>query len=1031
MNYDSEGKLRYSQNAVQNTGGRFSYINYDARARAVESGEYTTSTTTGTANVFFQNYYLAYTAPNSGNVGTNVGIDNLDALSLVNQCTDTYSTMYEAPTGTVDIPSAFTYSAQYMGKYLNGAVCKTWNANTSTWYNYDAMGRNTAIVKQILDATYTGLKTNVNDQMKVSETVYNNFTSTVNKNIFQLNVSAEKMEVIPVYDALLRPYQTYLNSPARSGLKLSEISYDKMGRSIRNVIGNNLQGVDMVYTLGGKLKAINHPGLYNVFDRGGDNGDYTGGIPSIVNGDLFGEILEYHYNDYEAANTYSVNSISSGSSIYDGLLHSQRFKTRNSVNGTITGASDINYGGPDQLEVVSATSYQQNELMFTYSYDQYKQLGTSAFNTYNNNTNSISARTEYNETGYRGSNISYDANGNINRLIRSAYIVSGGLVNYDDLTYTISSTANNVTGILDAGTLQSATNFSTASTTVGSSLTINSIGQLTGSSPEGVSIIDYYPNGKPKKITFTNNNYTQYFYDDGGNKYKVLFRDSSSHKKKVTWYVGPGLYVLDESISTTSINLNEMNTPAGELKLNGSAYDVIYQLNDHLGNVRVTFKESGVGNGINVLSFADYYAWGGVLPGRNWSSAAYRYGYQSKEIPKDGSNWDQFELRLYNHDLGRWFAPDPYGQFHSPYVAMANNPVSAVDPNGGFTNFAPDPGHIFANKALMDLQRAYQIGNWSQKFLTKKYREAYDDIVKRYNVGTQGGSYGNVAGFLDALRITNNQFQGLGLSNSVLENGTGTLNMDAKVNYQNSIVALNSSIGTDQFQQARMGSDGGRQYSNSITGDDVIMSTCNGYDMQDQEAKAVMGSDYVQREAIQEGGLLRLQDKVGDAISGVGDGVGSNDGTPKLPGVLLDAGTTLETFVTIIANSSKQAQCPGWTEIAGFGLEDENGNTRYYLSSTEGNTEISSNNDVNEVRDAGFKILFELHSHGMGFPSQRDYNLQVGQGFSVHSVDMDGRIWSTSEYNAKYNAFGFPSGVGNADYPNSIFQQYLPLPLKR
>jgi len=81
-----------------------------------------------------------------------------------------------------------------------------------------------------------------------------------------------------------------------------------------------------------------------------------------------------------------------------------------------------------------------------------------------------------------------------------------------------------------------------------------------------------------------------------------------------------------------------------------------------------------------------YYAFGGELPGRKWTSENYRYGYQGQEKP-DATNssnpWYSFELRMYNQDIGRWFAPDPYGQYHSPYLAMGNNPVNQIDPDGG------------------------------------------------------------------------------------------------------------------------------------------------------------------------------------------------------------------------------------------------------------------------------------------------------------------------------------------------------------
>lgn len=542
ITYDSEGKKRFSQNAVQKQCNRFSYINYDKFGRTVESGEYTTGTLTGTTNVFFQNYYQSYTAPNSGNLGTNTIIDQLDGV-LDSQCGNTYYTTYEAPTGSADIPNGWSYYSQYSGKYLNGAVCRTWNANTSTWYNYDNMGRNTATVKQIYDSEYTGLKTNLDDQIKTSETTFNNFNSLTTASTYQKNSSAEFFEIRPVYDALLRPYQSYVNSFAGSGQKLSENYFDKMGRPVRTVIGNNLQGVDMVYTLDGKLKAINHPGLYAAYDRGGDNGDFTGANPLAVNKDIFGEILEYHYNDYEAANSYSVNSITSGNSKYDGLVYRQRFKTQNDVNGTTTGANYIDYGGANQVQLNSWSNPEQQEMIFSYTYDQYKQLATSAFGTYNNNSNTFNSRNEYREGGPSGGNISYDANGNITRLVRATYSISGSLVNFDDLTYTINPTGNSLTSIVDAAnnTFSNSVNFKTSSTVTPQSFTYNASGQLTASPAENVSSVTYYPNGQVKMITFSNGNTTEYFFDDAGNKYKVRLTDNINDKLKTTWYIGPAI----------------------------------------------------------------------------------------------------------------------------------------------------------------------------------------------------------------------------------------------------------------------------------------------------------------------------------------------------------------------------------------------------------------------------------------------------------------------------------------------------------
>jgi RHS repeat-associated protein len=48
---------------------------------------------------------------------------------------------------------------------------------------------------------------------------------------------------------------------------------------------------------------------------------------------------------------------------------------------------------------------------------------------------------------------------------------------------------------------------------------------------------------------------------------------------------------------------------------------------------------------------------------------------------KAGTN--HFKLRDYDARLARWTTIDPYNQYHSPYLAMGNNPISKIDPDGG------------------------------------------------------------------------------------------------------------------------------------------------------------------------------------------------------------------------------------------------------------------------------------------------------------------------------------------------------------
>ncbi len=60
------------------------------------------------------------------------------------------------------------------------------------------------------------------------------------------------------------------------------------------------------------------------------------------------------------------------------------------------------------------------------------------------------------------------------------------------------------------------------------------------------------------------------------------------------------------------------------------------------------------------------------------------------------TNFDHFEARQWDARLGRWLAPDPAGQFHSPYLGMGNNPVSGVDPDGRYkTEFGARIANFF------------------------------------------------------------------------------------------------------------------------------------------------------------------------------------------------------------------------------------------------------------------------------------------------------------------------------------------------
>jgi RHS repeat-associated protein len=89
---------------------------------------------------------------------------------------------------------------------------------------------------------------------------------------------------------------------------------------------------------------------------------------------------------------------------------------------------------------------------------------------------------------------------------------------------------------------------------------------------------------------------------------------------------------------------------------------------------------------LSVTSWAEYYAFGKVAKASCPSSGSYRYGYQGEFAEKDGeTDWNSFELRQYDSEIGRFTTTDPMGEFWSSYVGMGNDPSNLVDPTGGET----------------------------------------------------------------------------------------------------------------------------------------------------------------------------------------------------------------------------------------------------------------------------------------------------------------------------------------------------------
>ena len=98
---------------------------------------------------------------------------------------------------------------------------------------------------------------------------------------------------------------------------------------------------------------------------------------------------------------------------------------------------------------------------------------------------------------------------------------------------------------------------------------------------------------------------------------------------------------------------------------------------------------------------------------------------------------------MYEAKVARWLTIDPAGEFWSPYVAMGNNPVGNVDPDGGSISpiFDKETGEFIT----VDWDRHYGAYYWQSKYpnfnkVTKGYYSDWKYMSELYKPYYQGAA---------------------------------------------------------------------------------------------------------------------------------------------------------------------------------------------------------------------------------------------------------------------------------------------------
>lgn len=153
-------------------------------------------------------------------------------------------------------------------------------------------------------------------------------------------------------------------------------------------------------------------------------------------------------------------------------------------------------------------------------------------------------------------------------------------------------------------------------------------------------------------------------------------------------------FIPYDNVTGLGSSCSQVNTPGDGQKLiltniqipkNGYAY--VY-LSNSSTNINVFFDNFEVTHERGRLVEENaYYPYGlkiKSISGKALGKLDNKFGYQGDFAEEEQeTGWDEFDLRMYDPQIGRWIGTDPYDEFPSQYVGMGNSPSNYTDPDGG------------------------------------------------------------------------------------------------------------------------------------------------------------------------------------------------------------------------------------------------------------------------------------------------------------------------------------------------------------
>jgi RHS repeat-associated protein len=288
---------------------------------------------------------------------------------------------------------------------------------------------------------------------------------------------------------------------------------------------------------------------------------------------------------------------------------------------------------------------------------------------------------------YSVNNIQYDANGNIQSLLRKG---KNGFNygNLDDLTYTYQG--NRLIKVVDNLTYtNTGTDQFVDGNLIGNDYSYDAGGNLTHDLNKGITV-SYNHLNKPFQVDFTNGDQLAYIYDATGVKLRKKVTSNNSSQRD--YIMG---FVYEDTV------LSYFAHEEGRVLVDADGFNFEYNLTDHLGNVRVSFRAESDGSP-EVLQEDHYYPFGMRLGGLSYQSGLENnHLFNGKELEEElDLGWYDYGFRWYMADLGRFVSVDPLAEKYmdwSSFIYTLDNPINFIDPDG---RVATDPPYKIDNGVL-------------------------------------------------------------------------------------------------------------------------------------------------------------------------------------------------------------------------------------------------------------------------------------------------------------------------------------------